>query len=41
MEKSTKIVLTGSRNQVDGRTGGVIVMNAAVRVRSVVWVGEM
>ena len=41
MEKSTEMVLTGSGKQVSGRTGEVMVMNVAVRVRSMVWLGEM
>ena len=31
--------MAGSGMQVDRRTGGVMVMNAAVRVRSAIWVG--
>ena len=41
MEKSAGMVVVGLGMQVDGRTGGVMVMNAIVRVRLVVWVGEM
>ena len=31
----------GSGMEVGGRTGGVVVMNATVWVRSAIWVGEM
>ena len=41
MEMSAGMVVVGSGMYVGGRTGGVMVMNLAIRVRSLVWVGEI
>ena len=40
MEKVAGWCRAGSRMQVDGRRGGVLVMKGAVRVSSMVWIGE-
>ena len=41
MEKSAGMVLAGLGMQVGERTSGVMVMNAVVRVRLAIWVGEI